>query len=83
MKCEHEQAPNLLWFNCLCDLSLKVPMMHGATPATVSAATTSATSVPFATATTNQVCSFHAPSFSVSALTFQDLLLNLMTQISL
>lgn len=35
----------------------KVPMVHGATPATVSAATTSATSVPFAaTATANQVC---------------------------
>ncbi|KAK7809788.1 hypothetical protein U0070_002577 [Myodes glareolus] len=34
----------------------KVPMVHGATPATVSAATTSATSVPFAaTATANQV----------------------------
>ncbi|EMP37979.1 Muscleblind-like protein 1 [Chelonia mydas] len=33
-----------------------VPMVHGATPATVSAATTSATSVPFAaTATANQV----------------------------
>ncbi|XP_036409992.1 muscleblind-like protein 1 isoform X5 [Megalops cyprinoides] len=32
-----------------------VPMMHGATPATVSAATTSATSVPFATATANQI----------------------------
>ncbi|XP_063061760.1 muscleblind-like protein 1 isoform X5 [Engraulis encrasicolus] len=31
-----------------------VPMMHGASPATVSAATTSATSVPFATATANQ-----------------------------
>ncbi|KAF7222655.1 muscleblind-like protein 1 isoform X3 [Nothobranchius furzeri] len=31
-----------------------VPMMHGGTPATVSAATTSATSVPFATASTNQ-----------------------------
>uniref|UniRef100_A0A4W6BVD6 Muscleblind like splicing regulator 1 n=1 Tax=Lates calcarifer TaxID=8187 RepID=A0A4W6BVD6_LATCA len=46
---------NLLWFNCLCDLSSKVPMMHGATPATVSAATTSATSVPFATATANQI----------------------------
>ncbi|KAG9330705.1 hypothetical protein JZ751_022391 [Albula glossodonta] len=39
-----------------------VPMMHGATPATVSAATTSATSVPFATATANQVCSFTASS---------------------
>ncbi|XP_039213936.1 muscleblind-like protein 1 isoform X6 [Crotalus tigris] len=33
-----------------------VPMVHGATPATVSAATTSATSVPFAaTATANQI----------------------------
>uniref|UniRef100_A0A8C6SNG3 Muscleblind like splicing regulator 1 n=1 Tax=Neogobius melanostomus TaxID=47308 RepID=A0A8C6SNG3_9GOBI len=36
----------------------RVPLMHGATPATVSAATTSATSVPFATATANQVCLF-------------------------
>ncbi|ELK36717.1 Muscleblind-like protein 2 [Myotis davidii] len=36
-----------------------VPMMHSATSATVSAATTPATSVPFAaTATANQVCSF-------------------------
>uniref|UniRef100_A0A8C6SGV7 Muscleblind like splicing regulator 1 n=1 Tax=Neogobius melanostomus TaxID=47308 RepID=A0A8C6SGV7_9GOBI len=33
----------------------RVPLMHGATPATVSAATTSATSVPFATATANQI----------------------------
>ncbi|XP_017163827.1 muscleblind-like protein 1 isoform X5 [Poecilia reticulata] len=32
-----------------------VPMMHGASPATVSAATTPATSVPFATATANQI----------------------------
>ncbi|XP_077371567.1 muscleblind-like protein 1 isoform X11 [Festucalex cinctus] len=32
-----------------------VPMMHGGTPVTVSAATTSATSVPFATASTNQL----------------------------
>ncbi|XP_067384879.1 muscleblind-like protein 1 isoform X15 [Channa argus] len=31
-----------------------VPMMHGGTPATVSAANTSATNVPFATASTNQ-----------------------------
>ncbi|XP_077415944.1 muscleblind-like protein 1 isoform X4 [Vanacampus margaritifer] len=31
-----------------------VPMMHGGTPVTMSAATTSATSVPFATASTNQ-----------------------------
>ncbi|XP_015715851.1 muscleblind-like protein 3 isoform X5 [Coturnix japonica] len=43
-----------------------VPMMHGATPATVSAATTPATSVPFAaTATANQVCSFQWLSFTV------------------
>nr|XP_048709684.1 muscleblind-like protein 2 isoform X17 [Caretta caretta] len=36
-----------------------VPMMHSATSATVSAAATPATSVPFAaTATANQVCSF-------------------------
>ncbi|XP_031415610.1 muscleblind-like protein 1 isoform X4 [Clupea harengus] len=34
-----------------------VPMMHGASPANVSAATTSATSGPFATATANQDCS--------------------------
>ncbi|XP_038841235.1 muscleblind-like protein 1 isoform X4 [Salvelinus namaycush] len=32
-----------------------VPMMHGATPATVSAATSSATSGPFATTTANQI----------------------------
>ncbi|XP_067384872.1 muscleblind-like protein 1 isoform X9 [Channa argus] len=32
-----------------------VPMMHGGTPATVSAANTSATNVPFATASTNQL----------------------------
>ncbi|XP_069004343.1 muscleblind-like protein 1 isoform X2 [Embiotoca jacksoni] len=37
------------WSNC------NLPMMHGANPATVSAATTSATSVPFATATANQI----------------------------
>lgn len=37
----------------------KVPMMYSATPATVSAATTPATSVPYAaTAPANQVCSF-------------------------
>uniref|UniRef100_A0A8C7JKW3 Muscleblind like splicing regulator 1 n=1 Tax=Oncorhynchus kisutch TaxID=8019 RepID=A0A8C7JKW3_ONCKI len=39
-----------------------VPMMHGATPATVSAANSSATSVPFATATANQVCPSSASS---------------------
>lgn len=41
-------------------------MMHGGTPATVSAATTSATSVPFATA--NQVCFSPASSHSFSRL---------------
>ncbi|XP_041958165.1 muscleblind-like protein 1 isoform X19 [Alosa sapidissima] len=39
---------------CMTPTASVVPMMHGATPATVSAATTSATSVPFATATANQ-----------------------------
>ncbi len=43
----------------------KVPMMHGASPAAVSAATTSATSVPFASASANQVCSFMAFSLSI------------------
>uniref|UniRef100_A0A3P8RES8 C3H1-type domain-containing protein n=1 Tax=Astatotilapia calliptera TaxID=8154 RepID=A0A3P8RES8_ASTCA len=41
---------------CMTPAASVVPMMHGGTPATVSAATTSATSVPFATASTNQVC---------------------------
>ncbi|XP_028834508.1 muscleblind-like protein 1 isoform X13 [Denticeps clupeoides] len=40
---------------CMTPAASVVPMMHGATPATVSAATTSATSVPFATATANQI----------------------------
>uniref|UniRef100_A0A3B5PRI8 Muscleblind like splicing regulator 1 n=1 Tax=Xiphophorus maculatus TaxID=8083 RepID=A0A3B5PRI8_XIPMA len=40
---------------CMTPATSVVPMMHGASPATVSAATTPATSVPFATA--NQVCS--------------------------
>ncbi|XP_035535641.1 muscleblind-like protein 1 [Morone saxatilis] len=40
---------------CMTPATSVVPMMHGATPATVSAATTSATSVPFATATANQI----------------------------
>uniref|UniRef100_A0ABM5G3G7 Muscleblind-like protein 1 isoform X3 n=1 Tax=Pogona vitticeps TaxID=103695 RepID=A0ABM5G3G7_9SAUR len=40
---------------CMTPSTSVVPMVHGATPATVSAATTSATSVPFAaTATANQ-----------------------------
>ncbi|XP_061696294.1 muscleblind-like protein 1 isoform X1 [Syngnathoides biaculeatus] len=39
---------------CMTPAAGVVPMMHGGTPVTVSAATTSATSVPFATASTNQ-----------------------------
>uniref|UniRef100_A0A6Q2Z720 C3H1-type domain-containing protein n=1 Tax=Esox lucius TaxID=8010 RepID=A0A6Q2Z720_ESOLU len=44
-----------------------VPMMYSATPATVSAATTPATSLPYAaTAPANQVCSFFKAFFSPS-----------------
>ncbi|XP_067384871.1 muscleblind-like protein 1 isoform X8 [Channa argus] len=39
---------------CMTPAASVVPMMHGGTPATVSAANTSATNVPFATASTNQ-----------------------------
>lgn len=46
--------------------------MHGGTPATVSAATTSATSVPFATASTNQVCT-STDSVSLSLFLFLSL----------
>ncbi|CAI5641331.1 muscleblind-like protein 1 isoform X2 [Oreochromis niloticus] len=42
---------------CMTPAASVVPMMHGGNPATVSAATTSATSVPFATASTNQLTS--------------------------
>ncbi|XP_067384881.1 muscleblind-like protein 1 isoform X17 [Channa argus] len=40
---------------CMTPAASVVPMMHGGTPATVSAANTSATNVPFATASTNQI----------------------------
>uniref|UniRef100_A0AAZ3P2U0 C3H1-type domain-containing protein n=1 Tax=Oncorhynchus tshawytscha TaxID=74940 RepID=A0AAZ3P2U0_ONCTS len=50
---------------CMTPATTVVPMMHGATPATVSAATSSATSVPFANATANQVCSSSASSLSL------------------
>ncbi|XP_011485084.1 muscleblind-like protein 1 isoform X2 [Oryzias latipes] len=40
---------------CMTPAASVVPMMHGGTPATVSAATSSATSVPFATVSTNQL----------------------------
>ncbi|XP_051555763.1 muscleblind-like protein 1 isoform X12 [Myxocyprinus asiaticus] len=39
---------------CMTPAASMVPMMHGASPAVVSAATTSATSVPFTSATANQ-----------------------------
>lgn len=39
---------------CMTPAASVVPMMHGASPAAVSAATTSATSVPFASASANQ-----------------------------
>ncbi|XP_054650680.1 muscleblind-like protein 3 isoform X9 [Dunckerocampus dactyliophorus] len=51
---------------CMTPATSVVPMMHGASPATVSAATTSATSVPFATASANQVCSTLSLSFSLA-----------------
>ncbi|XP_061878782.1 muscleblind-like protein 1 isoform X4 [Entelurus aequoreus] len=40
---------------CMTPAAGVVPMMHGGTPVTVSAATTSGTNVPFATASTNQI----------------------------
>ncbi|XP_052389606.1 muscleblind-like protein 1 isoform X22 [Carassius gibelio] len=40
---------------CMTPAASMVPMMHGASPAAVSAATTSATSVPFASASANQL----------------------------
>uniref|UniRef100_A0A8C8DDY1 Muscleblind-like splicing regulator 1 n=1 Tax=Oryzias sinensis TaxID=183150 RepID=A0A8C8DDY1_9TELE len=40
---------------CMTPAASVVPMMHGGSPATVSAATSSATSVPFATVSTNQI----------------------------
>ncbi|XP_074498359.1 muscleblind-like protein 1 isoform X6 [Sebastes fasciatus] len=53
---------------CMAPATSVVPMMHGANPGAVSAANTSATSVPFATATANQpsVYFFHPLSFSLS-----------------
>ncbi|XP_052404871.1 muscleblind-like protein 1 isoform X2 [Carassius gibelio] len=39
---------------CMTPAASVVPMMHGASPAAVSAATTSATSIPFASASANQ-----------------------------
>ncbi|KAG7229273.1 hypothetical protein INR49_012931, partial [Caranx melampygus] len=53
---QYQQALANMQFQQQAAFLPSVPMMHGGTPATVSAATTSATSVPFATASTNQVC---------------------------
>ncbi|XP_029026526.1 muscleblind-like protein 1 isoform X3 [Betta splendens] len=52
---QYQQALANMQFQQQAAFIPSVPMMHGATPATVSAATTSATSVPFATATANQI----------------------------
>ncbi|XP_076150644.1 muscleblind-like protein 1 isoform X20 [Alosa pseudoharengus] len=52
---QYQQALANMQFQQQAAFIPSVPMMHGATPATVSAATTSATSVPFATATANQL----------------------------
>ncbi|KAM4627839.1 muscleblind-like protein 1 isoform 3-T3 [Polymixia lowei] len=52
---QYQQALANMQFQQQAAFIPSVPMMHGATPATVSAASTSATSVPFATATANQI----------------------------
>ncbi|XP_005721303.1 muscleblind-like protein 1 isoform X7 [Pundamilia nyererei] len=51
---QYQQALASMQFQQQAAFLPSVPMMHGGTPGTVSAATTSATSVPFATASTNQ-----------------------------
>nr|XP_020451422.1 muscleblind-like protein 1 isoform X3 [Monopterus albus] len=51
---QYQQALANMQFQQQAAFLPSVPMMHGGNPATVSAATTSATSVPFATASTNQ-----------------------------
>ncbi|XP_035526067.1 muscleblind-like protein 1 isoform X3 [Morone saxatilis] len=55
---QYQQALASMQFQQQAAFLPSVPMMHGGNPATVSAATTSATSVPFATASTNQDSSF-------------------------
>ncbi|XP_069367372.1 muscleblind-like protein 1 isoform X24 [Paralichthys olivaceus] len=52
---QYQQALANMQFQQQAAFLPSVPMMHGGTPATVSAATSSATSVPFATASTNQI----------------------------
>uniref|UniRef100_A0A8D3E5X0 Muscleblind like splicing regulator 1 n=1 Tax=Scophthalmus maximus TaxID=52904 RepID=A0A8D3E5X0_SCOMX len=52
---QYQQALANMQFQQQAAFIPSVPMMHGATHANVSAATSSATSVPFATATANQI----------------------------
>ncbi|XP_077581148.1 muscleblind-like protein 1 isoform X12 [Stigmatopora nigra] len=52
---QYQQALASMQFQQQAAFLPSVPMMHGGTPVSVSAATTSATSVPFATASTNQI----------------------------
>ncbi|XP_078791208.1 muscleblind-like protein 1 isoform X11 [Oryzias latipes] len=52
---QYQQALASMQFQQQAAFLPSVPMMHGGTPATVSAATSSATSVPFATVSTNQL----------------------------
>ncbi|XP_034558768.1 muscleblind-like protein 1 isoform X13 [Notolabrus celidotus] len=52
---QYQQALASMQFQQQAAFLPSVPMMHGGSPATVSAATTSATSVPFATASANQL----------------------------
>ncbi|XP_060900562.1 muscleblind-like protein 1 isoform X7 [Labrus mixtus] len=52
---QYQQALANMQFQQQAAFLPSVPMMHGGNPATVSAATSSATSVPFATASTNQL----------------------------
>ncbi|XP_072219192.1 muscleblind-like protein 1 isoform X13 [Leuresthes tenuis] len=52
---QYQQALASMQFQQQAAFLPSVPMMHGGSPATVSAATTSATSVPFASASTNQI----------------------------
>uniref|UniRef100_A0A3P9L108 Muscleblind-like splicing regulator 1 n=1 Tax=Oryzias latipes TaxID=8090 RepID=A0A3P9L108_ORYLA len=51
---QYQQALASMQFQQQAAFLPSVPMMHGGTPATVSAATSSATSVPFATVSANQ-----------------------------
>uniref|UniRef100_A0A9J8BQA0 Muscleblind-like splicing regulator 1 n=1 Tax=Cyprinus carpio carpio TaxID=630221 RepID=A0A9J8BQA0_CYPCA len=62
---QYQQALANMQFQQQAAFIPSVPMMHGASPAGVSAATTSATSVPFASASANQVCSFMAFSLYI------------------